>query len=122
MKIRSPREIEVEQDLRRLSQAIPRDPSCAGLMQALRQHFEEIQNVYLIDCIPEQAEDIYRVVVRSGIVTVVEVPRGDPSRAPQVAENIPVKQFTRFFASKHARRKLQAVRRLLAEDEQHDRA
>lgn len=54
-----------------------RDGSYSRLTNALESANVNVANAYVLNWIPEQAEDIYIVLVSIGEVLTVEVPRGE---------------------------------------------
>jgi hypothetical protein len=53
-----------------------RDGSCGPLSAALESANVSVAGAYVINWIPEQAEDIYAVIVSPSEVLIVEIPRG----------------------------------------------
>lgn len=49
----------------------------SGLGLALRSHGSNLECALILDCVPEQAEDIYWVLAGFNEIAKVEVPRGD---------------------------------------------
>ena len=86
------------------------------LLRLLRSHSPEVtDNLYLISSIPEQAEDIYDILVNGRLIVRVEVPRDGISRFPSV-EEMSVERFRQLSGgmSRLRRRKLDTALRLAA--------
>ncbi|HEM7851761.1 MULTISPECIES: hypothetical protein [Burkholderia] len=47
-----------------------------ALSETLRGSFPGIKLAFVVDCIPEQGEDIYRILVNSTTIAEVEIARG----------------------------------------------
>jgi hypothetical protein len=62
----------LEENRRRL---LSEDSSC-GLLEAIRRTFDtSTDNIYIVDHINEQAEDIFEVLVDGRVIVQIEVPR-----------------------------------------------
>lgn len=69
-------EQQMREELLRSNLAL-RDGSYERLTEALESANVNVARAYVINWIPEQAEDIYAVLVSAGEVVTVEVPRGE---------------------------------------------
>ena len=73
----------------------------------LRQHLLSItRNLYILRWIPEQAEDLYDILVDGVTVVHIELPR-DPGSTEIVFEKRSVKEYARRGMTKPNRRKLE---------------
>lgn len=74
--IRSHREQRIREELVRSNISL-QDGSYGQLVEALECANVNVAGAYVLNWIPEQAEDIYDIVVSADEVIIVEVPRGE---------------------------------------------
>ena len=82
-----------------------------ALLTTLRSVFPDLSdNVYIIDHLPEQGEDIYDVLVDATTVVHVEMPRTGVSQRV-VIEEMPLERYREIHSSlsKMDRRRLDAI-------------
>ncbi|MDH6258210.1 hypothetical protein [Bradyrhizobium sp. BR13661] len=82
-------------------------PASRRLLSLLRHRLQSItRNLYVVHWIPEQAEDLYDILVDGTTVVQIELPR-DPGSTEIVFEKSGVKEYARRRMSKPDRRKLE---------------
>jgi hypothetical protein len=69
-------EQQMREELVRSNRAM-QDGSYRRLVDALKSENVNVAGAYVLNWIPEQAEDIYAVLTATGEVVTVEVPRGE---------------------------------------------
>ena len=74
------------------------------LLTVLRASDAELKTAYIIDWTPEQGEDIYRVLVNTDYIAMVELDRINPNAGP-IVEKMPLSEYQQGL-SKSARIKL----------------
>ena len=99
--------LSVQDQLERSNYALFHENANHSLLAALKAHFFGNSAAYVLHWIPEQAEDIYEVVVDEGHVVIVEIERGTGAVINQrVFSKVDYEARTH---SKDRRRKLQAA-------------
>lgn len=82
-------------------------PKSRRLLSVLRQRLLSITpNLYIVHWTPEQAEDLYDILVDGATVVHIEIPR-DPGSTEIVFEKSSVEEYVRRSMSKPDRRKLE---------------
>ena len=98
-------------ELEREREQLLSDPS-HKLLSSLRRKLQSIsRNIYVVDWIPEQTEDLYDVLVDGRIVVHIEVPR-DAGTDEIVFEKFGIEEYLNRRLSKPDRRKLELALRL----------
>jgi hypothetical protein len=64
------------------------------LLGVLKTYFHDMKTAYFIDSIPEQGEDIYRILINTEIIAQIELDRYNPETKPLV-DTIPIEQYRR---------------------------
>jgi hypothetical protein len=73
---RSVRDMRTIDTLKKESEWLLSDPTSRKLLTALRRALQSItRNIFIVNSIPEQYEDIYDVLVDGAIVVRIEIPR-----------------------------------------------
>jgi hypothetical protein len=101
-------------DLERSRERLLSESSSHALIHVLRRKLQSVtRNIYVLRWIPEQAEDLYDVLVDGVTVVHIEVPRGEPEQET-LFETWPVEEYrrTRQSLTKPERRKLELALQL----------
>ena len=105
MKLRGTRtESDYRKKLIRSRRSLYEDEDKRRILIALSDNYPSMKTAYTLAWIPEQGEDIYKILIDSEIVATVEVDRFDLSRMPNI-EDVSVAQYQKKL-SKHGRVKL----------------
>ena len=87
---------KTEQDIRKQliasNKSIFQEGDNLRLRVALQGEFPNMKTAYVLNWIPEQGEDIYKVLVDNFIVAEVELDRVNPSTKP-IVNSIPISQY-----------------------------
>ncbi|MFC6549110.1 hypothetical protein ACFQBN_20820 [Cohnella cellulosilytica] len=78
-----------------------------SLLKALEKYYPEMKTAYILHWIPEQGEDIYKVLVNDSTIVEVELDRNDIAVEPLVS-TISISQY-RQGLSKHSQIKLEVA-------------
>ncbi|PAF19100.1 hypothetical protein [Terribacillus saccharophilus] len=77
---------KTEQDLRDLlkesNESLFNDNDKTRLLTVLRNQYPEMKSAYIIHWIPEQGEDIYRILINDSIISEIEIDRLDEKAEP----------------------------------------
>ncbi|MES9962702.1 MAG: hypothetical protein ABW116_04130 [Candidatus Sedimenticola sp. 20ELBAFRAG] len=92
--IRSKAEKDYREQLIRSHKSLFEDEEKRRVLLALREYYPGMKSAYTIDWIPEQGEDIYRILVNANLVATVEVDRLDNDSQPFI-EDISLDQYQR---------------------------
>jgi hypothetical protein len=105
---------EIEQSLIRSSKMLLEGQISQRLTEVLLAKFGNLDRAFVIDCIPEQREDIYTVAVPTNTIATVEIPRDENAVDIPLIEVVPFDQYRRDTKSttKAIRRMLPIVGRL----------
>lgn len=109
-----PTDEEVEHSLRAWSQSILAGNANPRLLRVLQAECGQLRDVFLINYIPEQGEDIFVVATSPTTVLVIEVSRVEPAAPAVLTEKCTLKAYWRN-CSKGKRRTIVAIERLLKE-------
>ncbi|MBJ9941664.1 hypothetical protein I7819_17455 [Burkholderia multivorans] len=85
-----------------------------ALSETLRANFPEIRLAFVVDCIPEQGEDIYRILVNSTTIAEVEIARrADTMSSPPILKTIELSVYQQKRHSLVVRQTLDVARGLM---------
>jgi len=101
-------------DLKKSRERLLSEPESRELLSGLRRQLQSItRNLYVIRWIPEQAEDLYHVLVDGTTIVHIEIPRVRHDGAPAF-KKWPVEAYMkeRKAIPKRERRKLELALRL----------
>lgn len=88
------------------------EPSALGLL--LRGYFPDLERAFILEWVPEQAEDIYWVLVGPNEIAEIEVPRPEPSEEKPVSlHELDVATYRRKPHSRQVREKLEMALELV---------
>ena len=101
---------EIKRGLLESKEALFSGEENSALLKVMREKFPEINVAFILDWIPEQAEDIYWVLIDVGRVAIIEVPRS-AKRTPDgpLVEVRSIENYNDKKLSKRARRKLKVA-------------
>ncbi len=96
------------------SHQIMANTSAGSLGEILTQHFPSLTRPLLIDCVPEQGEDIYWVLVSSKEIVVVEIPRGKTKASAGILKIIDVDTYRLKRLTRDPRQRLEMALELFS--------
>lgn len=85
------------------------------LPEILKEKFPNKLFLPIIKMIPEQAEDIYWIMIDTINIAIIEIPRLKKTTADAKIEIIDIKTYKKHISSKESRRKLEAAEQLMDE-------
>jgi len=86
----------------------------SGLGTILHSFLPTLNYAFVLECVPDQAEDFYWVLINSTEIVKVEVPRGQLNAAsPALLKKIDIKTYCQTRHSKEARERLEIARELI---------
>ncbi|MCA1323555.1 hypothetical protein [Herbaspirillum sp. alder98] len=88
------------------SREIMDSTNACGLGEILIKNFPSLSRPMLIDCIPEQGEDIYWVLVSSREIAVVEIPRRKCGAPGDILEIVEVETYRSKRLGRDSRQRL----------------
>lgn len=104
----------VRNELRVASEQLCSKKDQSGLGLALRRCIPALECAFILKWLPEQAEDIYWVLIGLDEIARVEVPRGPANdEKPAVLQKIDVATYRRKHHSREAREKLEIALELV---------
>ncbi|NRS51982.1 hypothetical protein [Brevibacillus sp. HB2.2] len=68
-------EKEVREELKKSNQSLFKSEMKRRLLEVIRSAFPEMKTAYIVDWIPEQGEDIYKILINDSIITEIELDR-----------------------------------------------
>ncbi|MFP7492963.1 hypothetical protein SFC66_04165 [Terribacillus saccharophilus] len=80
--IGSKTEQDIRDQLKKSNESLFNDNDKIRLLMVLRNQYPEMKSAYIIHWIPEQGEDIYRILINDNIIAEVELDRLDPNADP----------------------------------------
>lgn len=83
------------------------------LLKALNFYFPGLDFALLIKSIPEQAEDIFWIMIDLNRIAVLEIPRQSDELADVKNEIIDINAFKQQITSKESRRRFNAAEKLM---------
>ena len=101
---RTKTEIDYREQLICSHKSLYEDEDKKRILSALNTNYPSMKTAYMLDWIPEQGEDIYKILIDSDVVVIVEIDRLDKSSKPFI-EDVSIKQYQQKL-SKNARIKL----------------
>lgn len=69
------------------------------LTQILCEKFSGIKNAFLLRIIPEQAEDIYYLLLNSSTIAIIEISRINSDINNVIIDKISVDEYTKYLSS-----------------------
>lgn len=104
----------IERELLAASEQLCSKSDQSGLGLALRSYRPALKCAFILECIPEQAEDIYWVLTGFDEIANVEVPRGRSNDGvPALLQNMDVATYRGKRHSRDAMEKLEIALELL---------
>ena len=85
-------EREYREQLIRSHKSLYEDADGKRILSALNRNFPDMKTAYFLDCIPEQGEDIYKILINSDVVAAIEVDRMDKISDPLI-ESISLREY-----------------------------
>lgn len=86
-----------------------------ALLSILKKTFPRLTFALIIKCIPEQAEDIYWIIIDLERIAIIEVPRIKTKEEHPPVEIIDINTYKKQISSKESRRMLAAAIELMKE-------
>ena len=89
------------------------EPDRTGLLATLKNEFPDLSdNLYIVTTIPEEAVDVYEVLMDAETIVRAEIPR-HPAEAGVVVETMPLDEYRKSASmTKSARRTIDTAIRL----------
>ena len=104
----------VREELLRTSEQLCSTSDLSGLGLALRGRFPTLQHAFILDWVPEQAEDIYWVLIVPNEIAEVEVPRAQPGDGePASLQQLDVATYRKKRHLRQVREKLEIALELI---------
>lgn len=105
---------QTKQGLPRESEALLSEDNTDPLARAVHQFFPKSDRVFVLHSVPEQAEDIYWLLVGPREIAKLEIPRGGEDDESDVSlEMISIEAYIFPGVSRVTRRRLQAALALI---------
>nr|WP_246627884.1 hypothetical protein [Paenibacillus oenotherae] len=83
-------EQELREQLIKSNQSLFKSEEKRRLLEVIRNSFSEMKTAYIVNWIPEQGEDIYKVLINDAIIAGIELDRNSDEVEPIVEfENVP---------------------------------
>lgn len=83
--IRSKTEQDFRQQLINSHKSLFEDKGNEGLLKVIRDHNPNIRTAYVVNWIPEQGEDIYKILVDDDLILEIEIDRVGHNKSPLVS-------------------------------------
>ena len=96
------------------SREIMANTDVGSLGEILKKNFPSITRPLLINCVPDQGEDIYWVLVSSKEIAVIEIPRKKTDTAGSILEIIEVDAYQVKRLSRGPRQRLAIALELIS--------
>lgn len=90
--IGSKTEQDIRDQLKKSNESLFNDSDKTKLLALLRNQYPEMKSAYIIHWIPEQGEDIYRILINDSIISEIEIDRIDEKAEP-IIEAKPVNEY-----------------------------
>ena len=115
---RSESNLKIKENLLKSMKSLFLNEQDTLLMKSLKEFFPSISSAFIINCIPEQGEDIYWILIDPKIVAIVEIPRSDNADVKDVLiETHTVEKILQKPLTKGVRRELTAALELAKQAE-----
>lgn len=87
----------------------------SGLGDILKKSFPSLSQPILIDCVPEQREDIYWLLLSLEEVAVVEIPRKPTGEEKVICKKMSIESYCQRYFLRDTRQKLEVALEIISE-------